>query len=65
MGAVVVHAVIGRHQHLVTGIEPALQVDRQVDVGRAGAVAVLRSVEAMLVAGIVDVHRMHQQKFGM
>src|SRR3546814_7898959 len=45
VGTVVVHAVVGCHQHLITGVEPGLQVNRQVDVGRAGAVAVLRGVE--------------------
>ncbi|VCU67649.1 hypothetical protein [Pseudomonas synxantha] len=64
MRAVVVHAVVGRDQHLVAGVEPALQVVGQDNVGRTGAVAVLRGVEAMLVAGIVDIHRMHQQKVG-
>ena len=62
MGAVVVHAVVGGHQHLIAGVEPALQVVGQEDVGRACAVAVLRAVEAVLVAGVVDVHRVDDQQ---
>ncbi|MNY36437.1 hypothetical protein D3C86_1709240 [compost metagenome] len=62
VGAVVVHAVVGGHQYLIASVEPALQVVGEVDVGEACAVAVLRGVEAVLVPGVVDVHRVDQQE---
>ncbi|CAI8924223.1 hypothetical protein EMIT0180MI3_360031 [Priestia megaterium] len=39
-----------------------MQVVGEDDVRRAGAVAVLRGVEAVLVPGVVDVHGVDQQK---
>ncbi|MNJ67683.1 hypothetical protein D3C77_638730 [compost metagenome] len=60
MRAVAGHAVVGGDQCLVAGIQPALQIVPQMNIGAAGAVAVVRRVQPVLVAGIVDVHRMHQ-----
>ncbi|MCY1445725.1 hypothetical protein D9M71_622530 [compost metagenome] len=54
--------MVGCHQHLVAGLKPRLQVVGEDHIGAAGAVAVLRGVEAVLVPGVVDVHGVHQQK---
>ena len=64
MRAVVVHAVVGGHQHLVAGIQPPLQVVGEDHVGAPRGVAVLRRIQAITMAGVVDVHRVHQQQVG-
>ena len=42
-------------------IQPALQVVGQEDVGGSGAVAVLRAVETVPVAGVVEIHEMSME----
>ncbi|MNH20191.1 hypothetical protein D3C79_799510 [compost metagenome] len=54
--------MVGGHQHLVTLLQPGLQVVGQEDVSAAGAVAILAAVQTVAVTGVIDVHRMHQQK---
>ena len=54
--------MVGSNQHLITGGQPLGQIARQRTVGAACRIAVLRRREAEAVPGVVDVHRMDQQK---
>ncbi|MNL66235.1 hypothetical protein D3C87_1906660 [compost metagenome] len=39
-----------------------MQTVGEVNVGKACAVAILRGIQAMLVPGVIDVHRVDQQE---
>lgn len=54
--------MVGGDQYLVALFQPARQVVGQENVCGARGVAVLTAVQAVTVASVVDVHRVHQQE---